>query len=91
MPTKFIESASFNSDAFRQLTESYVRDSTLDPAAVAAAALEASARRRLYVVAGTDQKWYWRIKRFLPTTLLDRVARKVRRDLARFQVAARDT
>lgn len=91
MPTKFIESASFNSGAFRQLTESYVRDSTLDPAAVAAAALEANERRRLYVVLGTDQKWYWRIKRFLPTTLLDRVARKVRKDLARFQAAVRNT
>ena len=55
MPTRFIESASFDSDAFRQLTESYVRDSTLDPAAVAAAALEASERRQLYVVLGADQ------------------------------------
>jgi NAD(P)-dependent dehydrogenase (short-subunit alcohol dehydrogenase family) len=90
MPTRFIESASFNSDAFRQLTESYVRESTLDPAAVAVAALQASNRRQLYVVLGSDQKWYWRIKRFLPTTLLDRVARKVRKDLARIQAATRD-
>jgi NAD(P)-dependent dehydrogenase (short-subunit alcohol dehydrogenase family) len=91
MPTRFIESASFNSDTFRQLTESYVRDSTLAPAAVAAAAIEASERRRLYVVLGTDQKWYWRIKRWLPTTLLDRVARKVRKDLARIQAATPGT
>lgn len=90
MPTKFIESALFNSDALRQLTESYVRDSTLDPADVAAAAIEASERRQLYVVLGTDQKWYWRIKRFLPTTLLDRVAHKVRKDLARIETAARN-
>jgi short-subunit dehydrogenase len=87
MPTKFIDSASFNSDTFRELTESYVRDSTLDPAAVAAAAIGASERRQLYVVLGTDQKWYWRLKRFLPNTLLDRVARKVRKDLARIQTA----
>jgi NAD(P)-dependent dehydrogenase (short-subunit alcohol dehydrogenase family) len=87
MPTRFIESASFNSDTFRQLTQSYVRDSKVAPAAVAAAAIDASERRQLYVVLGTDQKWYWRFKRFMPTTLLDRVARKVRKDLARIQAA----
>ena len=42
MPTRFIESASFDSPTFRRLTESYVRESTLDPAAVAAAALDAA-------------------------------------------------
>jgi short-subunit dehydrogenase len=89
MPTRFIESASFNSDTFRRLTESYVRDATLDPAAVASAAIDASERRHLYVVLGTDQKWYWRIKRLLPTTLLNRVAGKVRKDLARIEATAR--
>jgi NAD(P)-dependent dehydrogenase (short-subunit alcohol dehydrogenase family) len=83
MPTRFVESASFDSDAFRELTESYVRDSTLAPAAVAAAALDAMRRRKLYVVMGADQRWYWRIKRLAPMTLLNRVARRVRKDLAR--------
>lgn len=82
MPTRFIASASFGSPAFRRLTESYVRQSTLDPAAVAAAALKASERRQLYVVMGADQRWYWRIKRLMPVTFLNRVARRVRKDLA---------
>ncbi len=82
MPTRFIENASFGSPAFRQLTESYVRQSALDPAAVAAAALKASERRQLYVVMGADQRWYWRFKRLMPVTLLSRVARRVRKDLA---------
>jgi len=82
MPTRFVESASFDSDAFRDLTQSYVRDSTLAPAAVAAATLEAVRRRQLYVVMGADQRWYWRVKRLLPTTLLSRVARRVRKDIA---------
>lgn len=81
MPTRFIENASFGSDEFRRLTESYVRQSRLDPAMVAAAALDAAERRRLYVVLGADQGWYWRLKRFMPTTLLNRVARRVRKDL----------
>jgi NAD(P)-dependent dehydrogenase (short-subunit alcohol dehydrogenase family) len=81
MPTRFVESASFDSDAFRELTQSYVRDSTLAPAAVAAAALDAARRRKLYVVMGANQRWYWRIKRLAPMTLLSRVARRVRKDL----------
>jgi short-subunit dehydrogenase len=82
MPTRFVESASFASPEFQKLTESYVRQSKLDPAAVAAAALDASRRRQLYVVMGTDQRWYWRLKRLLPRTLLQRVARRVHQDLA---------
>lgn len=81
MPTRFLASASFDSPKFRQLTESYVRDSRLDPAAVATAALAASNRRELYVVLGTDQRWYWRFKRLMPRTLLNRVARRLRTDL----------
>ena len=52
--------------------------SRLDPATVAAAALAASDRRELYVVMGTDQRWYWRLKRLMPRTLLTRVASRVR-------------
>ena len=81
MPTRFLESASFGSPVFRQLTESFVRESTLDPAVVAAAALKASRRRQLYVVMGANHRWYWRLKRLMPVTLLDRVARRVRKDL----------
>ena len=84
MPTRFVEIASFESDRFRRLTESYVRQSRLAPAAVAAAALAASARGQLYVVMGADQRWYWRLKRLMPRTLLRRVASRVRKDLARF-------
>jgi short-subunit dehydrogenase len=81
MPTRFLESASFETDALRRITESYVKQSTLDPAAVATASLAASERGELYVVVGADQRWYWRAKRWLPVTLLNRVARRVRKDL----------
>jgi short-subunit dehydrogenase len=81
MPTRFVENASFETSALRRLTESYVKNSTLSPADVARAALAASDRGRLYVVLGTDQRWYWRAKRWLPVTLLSRVARRVRKDL----------
>lgn len=82
MPTRFVESASFENDAFRQMTDLYVKNSRLDPAAVAAESLAASERGELYVVMGADQRWYWRAKRWLPQTLLKRVARRVRKDLA---------
>lgn len=82
MPTRFVESASFESGTFRRMTDVYVQNSRLDPAAVAAESLAASERGELYVVAGADQRWYWRAKRWLPRTLLSRVARRVRKDLA---------
>jgi NAD(P)-dependent dehydrogenase (short-subunit alcohol dehydrogenase family) len=82
MPTRFVESASFESEAFRRMTESYVKNSSLEPAEVAVASLKASERGQLYVVMGRDQRWYWRAKRWLPQTLLSRVARRVRKDLA---------
>jgi hypothetical protein len=81
MPTRFIDSAAFESAEFRRLTDSYVDASSLDPARVAEAAIGAMNRRRLYVVMGADQRWYWRIKRLAPVTLLRRVARRVRKDL----------
>ncbi len=86
MPTRFVESASFESPAFRQLSELYLRKSQLNPATVAAAALHARDRKQLYVVMGSDQRWYWRIKRLLPNTLLSRVARRVRKDLKTIRV-----
>lgn len=82
MPTRFVEAASFESEAFRQLTQSYVDRSTIDPAAVAAAALDAAARGQLYVVEGTFDRWMWRLKRLMPVSTLARVARRVRKDLA---------
>ena len=89
MPTRFIEHASFDSLAFQKLTEQEVRQSTLDPARVAAAALRAARRRKLYVVMGADQRWYWRLKRAFPTTFLHEVGRRVERDLASILKAGR--
>jgi hypothetical protein len=31
---------------------------------------------------GSDQRWYWRAKRWMPRTLLNRVSRRVRKDIA---------
>jgi NAD(P)-dependent dehydrogenase (short-subunit alcohol dehydrogenase family) len=81
MPTRFIEHASFDSPAFRKLTEREAHQSTLDPAEVAAAALRAARRRKLYVVTCADQRWYWRLKRMFPTTFIHEVSRRVHRDL----------
>jgi NAD(P)-dependent dehydrogenase (short-subunit alcohol dehydrogenase family) len=82
MPTRFIENASFGNAAFRPLSERYVRESTLEPRNVVTASLRAAERGKLYVVLGTDQRWYWRLKRWLPTKFLKEVARRVNADLA---------
>ena len=81
MPTGFIRDAAFDSPAYQRLTESYVRNSTLAPEAVAAAALRGMRRGELYVVEGARERWFWRLKRLLPTHFLRRVARQVRKDL----------
>jgi short-subunit dehydrogenase len=83
MPTRFSERATFDDDAYRRLTQQYVRESTLSPAAVAEAALGGMRRGDLYVVEGRRERWYWRVKRLMPTTFLRRVARRVREDLKR--------
>jgi NAD(P)-dependent dehydrogenase (short-subunit alcohol dehydrogenase family) len=81
MPTRFIESGHFASDAFRRLTQKVVRDSTLRPDSVAKAIRNAILDNELYCMMGAEERWFWRAKRWLPTTLLRRVARRVRQDL----------
>jgi short-subunit dehydrogenase len=81
MPTRFIESAQFESHAYRRLAESFVHESTLKPHDVAEAVLLAVRRNELFCVMGRPERWYWRLKNWLPRTVLKRVAKRVRRDL----------
>jgi short-subunit dehydrogenase len=84
MPTRFPENAYFDNPALERVTAEYVRRSRLSPARVAAAALRATRRRRkLYCVMGFRERWHWRLKRFVPRLFLNRVGRKLRRDLKR--------
>jgi short-subunit dehydrogenase len=82
MPTRFAERATFGSDAFRRLTESYIHQSTLTPEAVAASALDGANRGQLYVVVGPRERWYWRLKRLAPAAFLRESGKRVRRALA---------
>jgi short-subunit dehydrogenase len=81
MPTRFIEAAHFESDAYRQLAETYVRHSTLQPEDVAKAAYSAITGNELYCIMGTRERWYWRLKRWFPRSVLRQVAHRLRRDL----------
>lgn len=82
MPTRFPERAYFDDPALERVTAEYVRRSRLAPERVAAAALRTTRRRRkLYCVMGLRERWHWRSKRLVPRLLLNRVARKLRRDL----------
>lgn len=81
MPTRFVDAAYFESDAYRRLTDEYVRNSQLRPVDVAKATLGAVERNELYCVVGQRERWYWRLKRWLPRTVLRQVARRVRHDL----------
>jgi NAD(P)-dependent dehydrogenase (short-subunit alcohol dehydrogenase family) len=81
MPTRFIDAAHFESQEYRRLAEEYVRSSRLQPSDVARAALRAVERNELYCVMGLRERWYWRLKRWLPRTVLQKVAKRVRQDL----------
>lgn len=81
MPTRLPERALFDNPALQRLTEQIARESTLQPADVATAALRGMQRGQLYVIMGTRERWHWRLKRWLPRIFLDRVARSVRQDL----------
>jgi short-subunit dehydrogenase len=81
MPTRFIDSAHFESDAYRRLAESFVHQSKLQPHNVASAVLQAVRRNELYCVIGLRERWYWRLKNWLPRTVVDQVAKRVRRGL----------
>jgi short-subunit dehydrogenase len=81
MPTSFPDRATFDDDAYRQLTNHYVAETTLSPDDVADAAVRGMRRGDLYVVVGNRERWYWRAKRLVPATFLRRVARRVRHDL----------
>lgn len=81
MPTRFIDAAHFESEAYRRLAEEYVRSSKLQPGDVARAALRSVERNELYCMMGHRERWYWRLKRWLPRTVLQQVAKRVRQDL----------
>jgi short-subunit dehydrogenase len=63
------------------LAESFVHQSKLQPHNVASAVLQAVRRNELYCVIGLRERWYWRLKNWLPRTVVDQVAKRVRRGL----------
>ncbi len=81
MPTRFIDAAHFESDAYRRLAETRVHHSRLRPVDVAKAVDAAIMGNELYCVMGARERWYWRLKRWLPRTVLQQVAKRVRQDL----------
>jgi NAD(P)-dependent dehydrogenase (short-subunit alcohol dehydrogenase family) len=63
-------------DAERRATEFYTEHAGFTADDVADAAIRAMHRGQLYVVVGRKARWYWRMKRLMPQTFLNLIARK---------------
>jgi NAD(P)-dependent dehydrogenase (short-subunit alcohol dehydrogenase family) len=63
-------------EAERRATEFYTEHAGFTADDVAQAAVRAMYRGRLYVVLGRKARWYWRMKRLMPQTFLNLIARK---------------
>jgi NAD(P)-dependent dehydrogenase (short-subunit alcohol dehydrogenase family) len=68
--------------AHRRRADEFVRTSKIDADKVARESLRASARGRLYSVVGRRARWYWRLKRLAPTSLLNSLSRSYRRAMS---------
>ena len=63
-------------EAERRACEFYTDNAGFTAEDVAEAAIRAMYRGRLYVVLGRKARWYWRMKRLMPQTFLNLIARK---------------
>lgn len=74
--TSLLDNGAFASQRHRDQADELVRTSTIDADIVARDTLRASARGQLYAVMGRRARWFWRLKRSLPTTLLNSLSRR---------------
>ncbi len=63
-------------EAERRATEFYTENAGFGADDVAQAAVRAMQRGRLYVVLGSKARWYWRMKRLMPQSFLNLIARR---------------
>lgn len=77
--TGLLDRGTFASQLHRDEAERLVQTSTIDADSVAHSALTACERGRLYAVVGRRARWYWRLKRAVPTTLVRSLATRYAR------------
>jgi NAD(P)-dependent dehydrogenase (short-subunit alcohol dehydrogenase family) len=70
-------------EAERRAAEFYTENAGFTAENVADAALRAMRRGRLYVVLGRKARWYWRMKRLMPQSFLNLIARRYASWIAR--------
>lgn len=67
-PTKIHERARGSDEQMRAFVERLMKRAKITAESVASTALDAVEHRRLYVLAGEDGRWFWRMKRVAPET-----------------------
>jgi NAD(P)-dependent dehydrogenase (short-subunit alcohol dehydrogenase family) len=73
--SSLLDRGEFASIVHREQADGFVRTSKIDADSVARLALRASARGKLYAVTGSRARWYWRLKRLAPVTLVKSLSR----------------
>lgn len=81
VPTRLFDNGSYSKESYRKQVTNYLVNAELTAEGVVSQALEAFGKRRFEVPIGKKASWYWRLKRWIPLTLLDRVAKKSRDQL----------
>jgi NAD(P)-dependent dehydrogenase (short-subunit alcohol dehydrogenase family) len=77
----------FAAPAHRRRADEFMRTSRIDAHTVARDALQASAGGRLYAIVGRRARWYWRLKRLAPVSLLNSLSRGYRRAMCEAAIA----
>ncbi len=78
VPTGLFKSGHYPDESYRNQVLEYATGAELTTDSVAQQALDAFSKGRLQVAIGKRASRYWRVKRWIPTTLIDVVARKTR-------------
>ena len=80
-PTNLLDDAQFETSTQHEIAEEYMQRAKVSAAEVVDCALDAMKRKKLYAVLGRKARWYWRMKRLMPHTLVRLVAWRSRRKL----------
>ncbi len=81
VPTNLFDNGSYSQEAYRDQVADYLEKAQLTAEEVVSQALEAFGQGSLEVPIGKKASWYWRLKRWMPLTLLDKVAKQTREQL----------
>ncbi len=80
-PTNLIQHGHFDEAPYREIASEYMARTNLTAEEVVHQTLKAIEKKQLYVALGKKTRWYWRFKRFFPTSVTRLAAYRYRRQM----------